>query len=141
MMSNFIVDFQIAKDLKKLGYSEETISYWEIRTDNKDTRRQIKLYTNQEELNWNNNQWFTYSAPTRAEVFDWFRRKHDYYIYIIPRFDGFDGSQHFCHYSIFKEGDKESCDIDGDGSYTYCEAEIRAIEEVIKILGRELSKP
>ena len=134
-LSYFRIGFQEARKLKKLGFSETTTSFWEIKTDNSEARSQSILKLDQGEKDWNNEQWFIYSAPTRAEVFEWLRRKHNYYIYIIPRFDGLDGSQYFCHYSIFREGDKESCDINGDGSYTYSEAEIEAINEVIKILG------
>lgn len=133
-LSSFRVDFQVAKKLKALGFSEITTAYWEILIDNPNNRRESILSMNQIENNWNNDKWFIYSAPTRAEVLEWFRRVFGYYIYIIPRFDGFDGSQHFCHYSIFKEGAKESCDINGDGSYLFEEAENEAINEVLNFL-------
>lgn len=135
-LSYFRVGFQEAKKLKKLRFSETSISYWEI-SSGTESRSQVKLKMNQEEKDWNNEQWFIYSAPTRAEVLEWFRRKYKYYVYIIPRFDGFDGAQHFCHYSIFREGDKESCDINGDGSFTYGEAEIEAINEVLNLIEEE----
>lgn len=138
-LSIFTVDFKTSKKLKEFGFSETCTSFWEISIDAPESRNKTLLYTNQIEKDWNNDKWSIYSAPTRAETLEWFRRVHNYYVYIIPRFDGFDGSQYFCNYSIFREGDKESSDINGDGSYLYEEAEKEAINEVLKFI--EKAKP
>ena len=133
-LSFFNVDFETAKKLKSLGFNETTTAFWDIKINDFDSRAKPTLYGGKEEKLYNQYQPLTYAAPTRAEVMEWFRRVHNYYIYITPRFEGFDGTQYYCYYSIFKKGAKESCDIDGDGCYGYREAEERAIEEVIQLL-------
>ena len=133
-VSYFIVSFEVSKLLKKLGFNETTTAFWEIKINNFEGRAKPVLFIGKEEKLYNSNQPLVYAAPTRAEVMEWLRRIHKYYIYIIPRFDGFDGSQYFCHYSIFKEGAIEECDIEGCGSFGYREAEEKAIDEVLRML-------
>ena len=133
-ISYFIVNFEISKTLKKLGFNETTTSFWDIKMNVSEGRAKPVLITGKEEKLYNIDHPLVFAAPTRAEVMEWMRRVHKYYIYIIPRFDGLDGSQYFCHYSIFKEGAKEECDIEGDGSYGYREAEEKAIGEVLLML-------
>ncbi len=133
-ISYFNVSFEIARSLKNLGFNETTTAFWDIKINDIDCRAKPILYTGKEEKLYNSWQPLIYAAPTRAEVLEWFRREHNYYIYIIPRFDGLDGAQYYCHYSIFKKGAKEECDVNGDGCYEYKEAEEKAIEEVIQLL-------
>ena len=70
-------------------------------------------------------------APSLEWVHAWLRIKHKLYIYVVPRFDGFDGAQYDCHYEIYREGSKKSIDISGDGTYSYDEAMLTAIRECL----------
>lgn len=132
------VSYEVSKRLKELGFDLETIFYWKVVINATSDCRKNTIFCGPEDyIDHNSRGILFYSAPTRPEVIEWFRNKFGYYIYIIPRFDGFDGSQYGCHYSIFKEGDKEERDSSGDGSFTFEEAEDSAILEVLNLLEKE----
>lgn len=134
---DMIIPFNIAKRLKKLGYHYPATSYWKIDTNTPEKRTLPILYIGCPVSDYNDSSWFNVSAPNRAEVLEWFREIHKYYIYIIPRFSGSDGAQYYCHYSIFKEGAREECDINGDGTYEFKEAELSAIMEVLDLIEKK----
>ena len=134
---DMIIPFNIAKRLKKLGYHYPSTSYWEIDTNTPKQRTLPILHIGCPVSDYNDSSWFKVSAPNRAEVLEWFREIHKYYIYIIPRFSGGDGAQYYCHYSIFKEGAREECDINGDGTYEFKEAELSAITEVLDLIEKK----
>lgn len=136
----FNVSFNVAKELKKLGYNMPTSSYWSLEKGiAQKVIPKLKLYV--EEKDYNNYLPLVYSAPTREEVLYWFRKYFKIFVYIIPRFDGLDGAQYGCHYSIFREGEKEEFDCMGDGTYEYEEAEISAISEVLEEIRSKALKP
>ena len=134
---DMIIPFNIAKQLKKLGYHYPSTSYWEIDTNTPEQRTLPILHIGCPVSDYNDSSWFKVSAPNRAEVLEWFREIHKHYIYIIPRFSGGDGAQYYCHYSIFKEGAREECDINGDGTYEFKEAELSAITEVLNLIEKK----
>ena len=136
-ISDFCVPFNVAKRLKKLGYHYSTTSYWKIDTNTPEQRTSPTLYVGYPVSDYNDSSWFIISAPNRAEVLEWLREVYKYYIYIIPRFSGGDGAQYYCHYSIFKEGAREDCDINGEGTYEFKEAELTAILEVLDFIEEE----
>lgn len=70
--------------------------------------------------------------PSIEWVHKWLRVRHGLYIYVVPRFDGFDHAQYDCHYEIYWPGANESIDKFGDGSYRYDEAMIEAIKECLE---------
>ena len=72
-----------------------------------------------------------YSAPTQTLLHKWLREKYDLCVYVIPRFDGIDHAQYFCHYEIYHPGDTESIDVNGDGSYDYGEALELGLQEAL----------
>lgn len=74
-------------------------------------------------------------SPRRPSLYwlqKWLRRIHRLNIYVIPRFDGWDGAQYDCHYEIYKTGGRRSIDNFGDGSYSYEEALVTAIRECLE---------
>lgn len=73
-----------------------------------------------------------FSAPTQSLLQKWLRDERNLFVYVIPRFDGFDHAQYFCNYEIYYPGDVESRDIEGDGSYTYEEALEKGLQEALK---------
>ena len=105
--SKFFANYQICCDLKDLGFRDCCFAFWELERG-VDTRTIPKLYLGQPYSYSYQSSPFRYAAPTLDEVTEWLRREHDYHIYILPRFDGFDGAQYGCNYSIFREGEKES---------------------------------
>ena len=62
----------------------------------------------------------------------WLRVRHGLYIYIVPRFDGFDHAQYDCNYEIYRPGMVKSMDLYGDGGYCYDDAMITAIRECLE---------
>lgn len=65
-------------------------------------------------------------------VHKWLRVRHGLYIYVVPRFDGFDHAQYDCNYEIYRPGMVKSMDLYGDGSYCYDDAMITAIRECLE---------
>lgn len=75
-----------------------------------------------------------YSSSSRSVewVHKWLRQIYHLYIYVVPRFDGFDGAQYGCHYEIYRQGTKKTIDLFGEGTYSYDEAMLTAIRECLQ---------
>lgn len=129
----FYVLYDQCKILKDLGYSEPCCSFWELEKGI-ESKFIPKLYVGQPLSYSYQLHPLRCSAPTFDEVFDWLRRVHNIFIYILPRFDGIDGAQYGCNYSIFKRGAKEAMDINGDGTYSFIEAKQESLKEVLETL-------
>lgn len=72
------------------------------------------------------------NPPSMEWLHKWLREKHGLYIYIIPRFDGWDHAQYDSHYEIYKFGGRHSIDKYGDGTYGYDDAMMTAIRECLE---------
>ena len=125
-MEETLITFETAKIAKDKGYDIACMNvYLPSGT--------IMKHPNKIPFNYNNHPEIYY-APTQSLLHKWFMEKHNLFLYIIPRFDGFDGAQYGCHYCIYKEGEKNEIDTYGDGSYSYEEAFEKGLQEMFELI-------
>ena len=84
-MKKQFVTYEVALKLKELGFDEECLGYFGIQNELK-----IEISYNSDPNLIRRN---FISAPLWQQVIDWFREKHNIYIYIKPVFDNLDKSE------------------------------------------------
>lgn len=85
-IQNQFCSYEIALKLKELGFDEECLV-----TIHSKTKDIIPIYGVYKENPKHTDFWI--KAPLWQQVIDWFRKKHDIYIYIKPVFDNLGKSE------------------------------------------------
>ena len=65
-----IVELELAKELKKLGYSKPCVHYW-LDKDLSFVPKGLRRTKNDKRMNHNKYDDFIYSAPTKEEALNW----------------------------------------------------------------------
>ena len=132
-ITDTLISLETAKLASEKGFNIKTQNSYNLYIHN-DKGPFYRLESNPMYPKQNHNQFSNsrFSAPTQSLLQKWLREKHRLFVYVIPRFDGFDHAQYFCNYEVYYPGDVESRDVEGDGSYTYEEALENGLQEALK---------
>ncbi len=135
-----IVDFETAKELKKLGFNELHNNCYRF-----DSTEEIYVLVGENGVSYFNNQAdkdgyvADITAPEQAFVVKWFRDVHDILVYADVFDKGFLEKNKFCYqWRIFPRTDDWFVSI--EEYKTYEEAELEGIKEAINYLKNERNK-
>jgi len=131
-MNKEFIPYEQALALKKLGFKEECIAYYQESTVTKN--KWVLMFASQfgEKANW----WVTAPllCPLYQQAFRWFREKHELYHSIIPyrsTHDNYIGGTF--HIEIRDSIGKDHAEYD-DNEYFYEEAELACLNKLIELV-------
>jgi len=127
-MENQFVSFDIALELKELGFDEPCFATFEQHKNNKLTfcsPEIIELLGGYTKSVYNKGNYPCVLAPLYQQVLDWFREKHNIHIWIIPN------SLNDYSYHYFKDG---GYTFTKNGFISYKEALNEVIKEALKLI-------
>jgi hypothetical protein len=116
------VPYEIALELKELGFDEECFSFYD--TTDKELHLINRVYNNQLEG--------AFIAPLYQQAFRWFMNKHMFFSYIL-REQSFD-EQHIVYQGIYHKISKRGNSPNSTcrSKYTYEEAQIELLKHLIE---------
>jgi hypothetical protein len=125
-MKNLFVPYEMAVELKKLGFNEGCLAYYNgnLELDTLNMERSVAIQ------DYNAGEWL-YSAPLYQQVIDWFRDKHN--LHIQPNFTYGEEGVWYYHFIVSIQP-RVSVEKVSEGSFNYYAALNFAIKESLKVI-------